>query len=91
MSNLKTLICKNLRPTTTKSRVELPDIFVTKYDANGNKQWTKLFGTPAPESSCVIAVHSTGNSYITRETEGGLDGETDAGLFEIFIWKFVGP
>jgi hypothetical protein len=55
------------------------------------KQWTKLLGTSVRESGAGIAVHPTDNSCKAGEKEGDPDGENDVGLFDIFIWKLVGP
>jgi hypothetical protein len=65
------------------------DIFVSKYDTNGNRQWTELLGTSADDIGRGIAVHSDGSIYSTGQTTGHLDGNTNAGGWDIFIWKLV--
>lgn len=64
------------------------DIFVAKYDADGNKQWTRLLGTSESDNGQGIAVDSSGNSYITGYTGGDLEGETNAGHDDIFVAKY---
>ena len=63
------------------------DIFVTKYDTNGNKLWTKLFGTYYSEVGKGIAIDIIGNIYITGQTNGNLDGNTNSGGWDIFVTK----
>ena len=65
------------------------DIFVSKYDTTGTRQWTKLLGTSSWDDGTGIAVDSNGNIYVTGHTKGDLDGNTNAGDFDIFIWKLV--
>ncbi len=65
------------------------DIFITKYDTNGNKQWTKLLGSSAGEKGYGISVDSNGSCYITGSTDGNLDGNTNAGESDIFISKYT--
>lgn len=63
------------------------DGFVVKYDANGNRQWTRLFGTAAFESANGIIVDANGNLYLTGTTFGALDG-TNAGVQDVFVAKY---
>jgi hypothetical protein len=64
------------------------DAFLSKYDTNGNKLWTKLIGTNADDEGRGIAVDTFGNIYITGWTEGGLDGNINAGKSDVFLTKF---
>jgi hypothetical protein len=64
------------------------DIFIAKYDTNGNKQWVRLLGTPSLDRGSCIAVDSGGNSYITGHTAGNLDGQMKIGSYDIFIAKY---
>ena len=62
------------------------DGFVVKYDTSGNKQWTRLLGAPgASISGSGIGVDSSGNSYVSGDTNGNLDGETITGTADVFI------
>ncbi|GAG08956.1 unnamed protein product, partial [marine sediment metagenome] len=67
------------------------DVFISKYDINGTKQWTELLGRAENEQGYGIVVDSSGNIYITGHTNGDLDGNTNAGEYDIFIWKLVDP
>ncbi len=64
------------------------DIFLTKYDSSGNKQWTKQMGTSKYDEATDVAVDTNGNVYITGYTSGGLDGNTNQGLDDIFLVKY---
>ena len=49
------------------------DIFVTKFDYNGTKEWTKQWGTDENESAIAIATDSKNNVLIAGATDGELD------------------
>ncbi|HCJ67495.1 MAG TPA: hypothetical protein DHV62_09325, partial [Elusimicrobia bacterium] len=65
------------------------DVFLVKYDSSGNKIWTKQFGTASDDRGRGVANDSYGNIYITGCTAGGLDGNTNAGSYDIFLTKYV--
>jgi Beta-propeller repeat len=54
------------------------DVFLIKYNASGTKLWSKQFGSANAETSTSIALDSSGNIYITGQTDGDLDGNTNA-------------
>ncbi|MBP7796975.1 MAG: SBBP repeat-containing protein [Elusimicrobiales bacterium] len=64
------------------------DIFLIKYDSNGNKIWTRQIGTSNFDYAYGVAVDTSGNVYVTGYTEGGLDGNTSAGGADIFLIKY---
>lgn len=64
------------------------DIFVGKYDSGGTKQWTRLLGSAGYEEAYDIAVDSRDNVYVTGQTEGDLDGNTNAGGYDMFVAKY---
>lgn len=65
------------------------DVYVVKYDTNGNKQWTKLLGV-SNEDSYGNDVLFDGSSYVyvTGNTSGNLDGETLTGYRDMFIVQY---
>ncbi|MGK7926544.1 MAG: SBBP repeat-containing protein, partial [Spirulina sp.] len=75
------------------------DVFVTKYDRNGNKHWTKLLGsnksegnagsafTGTYERNVAIDVDNSGNIYLSGRTEGSVGG-SNAGGSDVFVAKY---
>ncbi|EMN89908.1 SBBP repeat-containing protein [Leptospira weilii] len=57
------------------------DLFIVKYDSNGNKQWTRLLGIAAGGNTGAtsVATDSTGNIFVTGNSASGLDGQTFGG------------
>jgi hypothetical protein len=66
----------------------LGDAFIAKYDSSGNKQWVKLLGTSGSDGAGGVAVDASGNVYIAGNTNGNLDGQTNAGDYDAFIAKY---
>jgi len=64
------------------------DIFLVKYDANGNKLWTEQIGSLNYDVPLSVAVDGAGNAYVAGYTWGGLDGNTNAGAEDIFLVKY---
>ena len=67
------------------------DAFVIKYDPAGAEQWTRQFGTAFGDTSAAVATDALGNVYVAGETEGGLDGNTNAGstsTYDMFVVKY---
>lgn len=61
------------------------DIFLTKWDSDGTKVWTKQWGTGTGEVSRSVAVDGNGNIYLTGWTWGPLDGTVNEGYGDIFL------
>jgi hypothetical protein len=51
-------------------------------------EWTRQLGTSAKDYAYGIATDSSGNVYVTGSTEGGLNGNTSAGPWDLFVVKF---
>ena len=64
------------------------DLFVVKYNSSGTKQWTKQLGTSKHDRARGVATDSSGNVYVTGDTYGGLDGNTNAGYNDLFVVKY---
>ena len=64
------------------------DIFLVKYNSSGTKQWTQQLGSTSSDVGFRVSVDSSDNIYVTGYTEGGLDGNTNAGGMDIFVVKY---
>jgi len=64
------------------------DFFLVKYNSSGTKQWTQQLGTSYDDYGYGVTVDSSDNIYVTGETFGGLDGNTNAGGLDIFLVKY---
>jgi len=64
------------------------DIFLVKYNSNGTKLWTRQLGTSRSDIAHGVAVHSNSSIYVTGETRGGLDNNTNFGDKDIFLVKY---
>jgi hypothetical protein len=60
--------------------------FISKYDINGNKQWTKIFMDNRPQA---ITIDSSSNLYITGITSSNtFYGEANLGNWDSYASKF---
>ena len=51
----------------------LGDAFVSKYDAGGNLEWTRQFGTGSIDSSRGVSADGLGSVYISGQTKASID------------------
>ncbi len=64
------------------------DLFVVKYNSDGVKQWTQQLGTSFDDRGHDITSDSSGNVYVTGYTKGNLDGNTNAGGYDLIVVKY---
>ncbi len=64
------------------------NIFLFKFSSDGTRLWSKLYGTNSPDIGSSITIDSIGNIYITGETFGDLDGNSNSGYYDIFLTKY---
>ena len=64
------------------------DIFLAKYDGNGNLLWARQTGTAVEESGNSVALDADGNAYVAGSTTGSFTGYANSGLFDIVIVKY---
>ena len=71
--------------TVTGSR----DFFVAKYDNNGVKQFTRQLGAVgAVTVGTAVTVDAIGDVFVVGYTEGSLDGNTLTGSRDLFVTKY---
>lgn len=65
------------------------DLFVTKYNTSGTKQWTIQEGASQGTTYAnSIALDSSGNIYLTGSTNTGFNGQTLTGVIDMFVTKY---
>ncbi len=64
------------------------DIFLAKYDTDGNRLWTELLGTSAVDMGRSVAVDAQNNVYITGGARGNPDTDENSGYFDYFMAKY---
>ncbi|MDC0078328.1 SBBP repeat-containing protein [Deltaproteobacteria bacterium] len=64
------------------------DLFVVKYNSSGTKKWTRQLGSSSRDHARGVATDSSGNVYVTGDTYGGVDGNTNAGYNDLFVVKY---
>ena len=64
------------------------DLYVAKYDEDGNRIWLEQFGTPAVERVGGLAMDTRSNVYLSGYTQGKLAGNAGAGSTDAFLAKY---
>lgn len=64
------------------------DIWVAKYDSQGNQQQIKQFGTAGDDAATSVDVDDAGNYYLTGYTDGDLSGTGNAGSYDAWVAKY---
>jgi len=68
------------------------DVFLARYDPQGNRLWTVQYGTEADDWAQGAAAGPDSTVFLGGTTAGSLAGEPNQGLEDAFIMKFVpGP
>jgi hypothetical protein len=72
------------------------DIFLSKFNSNGEFQWARTWGGSYSDWSDGVAIYGNGNAYITGSFQdnvdfdpgSGVDEHTSNGNYDIFLSKF---
>ena len=67
------------------------DAFLTKYNPDGTKEWTRMLGGMGLDAGTGVKVGSDGAIYLTGFTSGSIDGQTNNGGTDSFIIKLASP
>ncbi|MBN2350761.1 MAG: SBBP repeat-containing protein [Bacteroidales bacterium] len=63
------------------------DLFVYKYDAEGNQLWQLRFGSANDDRLNVMKVDTNGECYLVGDTKGSFENNTAAGEKDAFVAK----
>ncbi|MGD0710935.1 MAG: SBBP repeat-containing protein [Bacteroidales bacterium] len=79
--------------TLTNTNVLFNDIFLVKYDANGNTLWARNAGGVDDDKAYAVAVDASGNAYLTGYFNSptitfGSTTITNGGIYNIFLSKY---
>lgn len=66
----------------------LKDAFLVKYNASGDKQWTRLLGSIKNDEARAVAVGTDGAIYVAGLTYGSLPDNTSAGDVDMFLARY---
>ena len=64
------------------------DVFVTKYNADGTRAWTRLLGGTGQDDANSVTTGSDGAIYVAGYISGNLDGQTNSGGQDAFVTKY---
>lgn len=64
------------------------DVFLVKFNAAGTVQWSRQLGSSAEDVGWGIAVDLSGNIFVAGSTDGDLDGNANAGNYDMFLVKY---
>ena len=64
------------------------DVFVTKYNPEGTKVWTRLLGTSSGDQARALTTGLDGSIYVGGYTAGNLDGQANSGAVDGFVTKY---
>jgi hypothetical protein len=82
--------------TDTHSSNGYYDVFLSKFDSNGNFVWARTWGESGIDLGGSAAIDGSGNVYVTGEFEGtvdfdpgvGVDNHSSNGITDIFLSKY---
>jgi hypothetical protein len=61
------------------------DVAALRFDLDGVHQWTRTWGSTAPDYGHAIAADATGHAWIAGGTEGALNGRPNTGDSDAFL------
>ncbi|MFP2931328.1 SBBP repeat-containing protein [Pyxidicoccus sp. 3LG] len=64
------------------------DIFLMKLNIVGVQQWVRQVSASSIDYATAVAVGPDGGVYITGYTDGSLDGNTNAGIYDVLLARY---
>lgn len=71
-----------------QSKIGNEDVFIRKYDSDGNEIWTRQFGTQGTDQISNIALDGRGHIYVVGPTSGEFPGQTGSGKYDAYLSQF---
>ena len=65
------------------------EALLTKYGTDGQRQWSRLWGSGSAEHAHGVAPTADGVIYVAGHTAGAFDGELNAGAADAFLSRFT--
>ena len=62
--------------------------FLSKFDSDGNRLWSRIWGSGSTDMARSADVDGAGNVYVCGYTSGGVDGQSQHGSYDLLISKF---
>jgi hypothetical protein len=80
----------------TKTKIGSYDMFLTKFDSDGNYKWTRTVGGTGYMEAVGVSADSSGSLYVTGGFSGtvdfdpgaGIDSKASAGSYDIYLTKY---
>ncbi|MBU1239998.1 hypothetical protein KJ865_09830, partial [Myxococcota bacterium] len=86
-ANRITVACTSEGPVGHVSNIGNTDVYLTRFDTDGNITWTHVYGSSAADSVSDIRTDASGNLYVTGTTGGNFNGQVGQGGTDMFILK----
>jgi len=64
------------------------DLFVAKYDANGNLSWVHQRGSTGDELASAVAVNDDGQVFVAGATNSAFDGNVNYGDYDLVVLRY---
>ena len=75
-------------PLDNISNITSHDGFITKFNAAGDKLWTRTLGSTATDALWGTTIGNDGSIYVGGTTSGSFDGQSYSGSTDIFVTKY---
>lgn len=66
----------------------MKDLCLTKYDAQGNRLWTRIWGSISNDTASSVFAADSGEVYVCGKTESPFDGQTNV-FTDAFLTKWI--
>jgi len=67
------------------------DVFLSKFNTDGEREWSKIWGSDNVDYFGVVDVDNNDNIYVAGDTYGEFDGQINPGNRSAFLTRFLVP